>query len=173
MGAFSYEPGNKEQKTKGLGCGKEGGRDPTTGPRHSRLLHSALIPEERWPWDHRSARPFSSFSLYWAVVSRGRLAFSPYSASLQSNCLFPRRLSKKDDIHQSLPSGDFGGRERGRCLSVEAGKEKEENLEGRKGFQASELLQQSWGDDSHSLLSCTSSSAHSHWRSLFPAQTLD
>lgn len=79
----------------------------------------------------------------WSIKGSWRSARC--SASLQSNCLFPRRLSQKDDIYQRLLSGDLGGREGGRLiLSVEAGKENEENLEGRKCFQASKLSEQSW-----------------------------
>lgn len=58
---------------------------------------------------------------------------APCSASLQSNCLFPRRLSKKDDIYQSLLSGgDLGGREKGRvyCLWKQAQKMKKTCREG-------------------------------------------
>jgi hypothetical protein len=66
----------------------------------------------------------------WSIKGSWRSA--PCSASLQSNCLFPRRLSEKDDIYQSLLSGDLGGREKGRVYSVEAGTENEENLQGRK-----------------------------------------
>lgn len=78
----------------------------------------------------------------WSIKGSWRSARC--SASLQSNCLFPRRLSQKDDIYQRLLSGDLGERERGRViLSVEAGKENDENLEGRKCFHASKLSEQS------------------------------
>lgn len=59
---------------------------------------------------------------FWSIKGGWRSA--PCSASLQSNCLFPRRLSKKDDIYQNLLSGDLAGRERGRvyCLWKQAKK---------------------------------------------------
>lgn len=76
----------------------------------------------------------------WSI--KGGWRSHPCSASLQSNCLFPRRLSKKDDIYQSLLSGDLGGRERGRvyCLWKQA-KKMRKTLEGRKCFQTSKLLE--------------------------------
>ena len=139
---------------KRLGRRKEGGRALTTGPRRCWALHSKQIPGERQlgitrsPGQRYTSLHFVPGVGLWSI--KGGWPSAPCSASLQSNCLFPRRLSEKKRWHLSKPAEWWPcwEGERAGVLSVEAGKENEENLEGRKRFQASKLLEQTQRDDS-------------------------
>lgn len=76
------------------------------------------------PW---AALHFASFcSWSWALVDKGRLAFSSLFCLTAVKLPFSKATfrKKKDDIYQSLLSGDLGGRERGRvyCLWKQAKK---------------------------------------------------
>lgn len=69
--------------------------------------------------------PSSFCSWGWALVDKGRLAFSSLFCLTAVKLPFSKAtFKKKDDIYQSLLSGDLGGRERGRvyCLRKPAKK---------------------------------------------------
>lgn len=120
LGDLSLPARKQVAEDKSLGRRKEGGRALTTGPRRCWALHSKQTPGERQlgitrsPGQRYTPLHFVPGVGLWSIKGGWRSA--PCSASLQSNCLFPRRLSeKKDDIYQSLLSGDLGGREGGGC----------------------------------------------------------
>lgn len=60
--------------------------------------------------------PSSFWSWGWALVDKGQLAFSSLFCLTAVKLPFSKATfkKKKDDIYQSLLSGDLGGRERGR-----------------------------------------------------------